>query len=121
MNQILWFEIFYKGLIGIALLTIPVAAARTVGLPRPNSGFWPRLVGTLSLALAFGVLVGTTFPDARGGLGPSSLIAINLVGVAGLVAPLVLGAGPATRRGRIFIILNAILLGILAFLEIAHV
>lgn len=121
MHQILWFEIFYKGLIGIALLTFPIAAARAVGLPRPNSGFWPRLVGTLALALAFGVLIGTTFPDARGALGPSSLIAINLTGVAGLVAPLVLGASATTRRGKAFIILNAIILGILAFLEIAHI
>lgn len=120
MQQILWFEVFLKAAAGLTLLLMPITAVRIVGMERPTSGFWPRVVGAIILGIALAVLISLMLPNARGGLGPAGLIPINLIGAAALIIPLVMGTAAPTKRGRGFLIVNALTLIALAFLEIAH-
>ena len=120
MQQLLWFEVILKAAAGGTLLLIPLTAIRIAGLQRPETGFWPRLLGAVVLGIAAAVFITLQYPDARGGLGPAGLIPINLAGAAAMLAPLVMGTAAPTRRGKAFIIVNAVALLNLAFLEIAH-
>ncbi|HEY8194318.1 MAG TPA: ABC transporter permease [Hyphomicrobium sp.] len=121
MQQILWAEIFLKAVAGAVLVIAPLTVISLVGLQRPETGFWPRLLGAVTLAVAAGIWVGLQFPSAQGPIGPAGLIPINLFAAAALIAPLVLGKAAPSRRGKLFIAATAVLLLALAFLEIAHV
>jgi hypothetical protein len=121
VQQILWFEVILKAAAGLTLVLIPLTAIRFTGMQRPETGFWPRLLGAVVLGIAAAVFITLHFPDARGGLGPAGLIPINLAGAAAMLAPLVMGTAAPTRRGKLFIIVNAVVLLALAFLEIAHI
>ncbi len=120
MQQLLWFEVALKAAAGLTLLLIPLTVIRLTGLQRPESGFWPRLAGGVTLGIAAAVYVTLQFPEARGGLGPAGLIPINLGAAAALIAPLIMGTAAPSRRGKLFILVNAVALLTLAFLEIAH-
>ncbi|NOT71592.1 MAG: ABC transporter permease [Hyphomicrobium sp.] len=121
MQQILWFELILKAAAGLTLFLIPLTSIKITGMQRPDTGFWPRLLGAVVLGIAAAVFVTLNFPDARGGLGPAGLIPINLAGAMAMIAPLIMGTAAPTRRGRLFILANAVVLLILAFLEIAHI
>jgi hypothetical protein len=121
VQQILWAEIFLKAFVGAALVIAPLTLLSFLGLYRPATGFWPRLVGALSLGLAAGIWLGQLFPDAKGALGPAGLIPINLFAAAALLASLVLGHAAPKRRGKMVVAAATILLFALALLEIAHV
>ncbi len=121
MQQILWLEVLLKAAAGLTLVLVPLTAIRITGMQKPESGFWPRLLGAVVLGIAAAVFVTLQFPDARGGLGPAGLIPINLAGAGAMLAPLILGTAAPTRRGRLFILVNAVVLLALAFLEIAHI
>lgn len=121
MQQILWLEVFLKGAAGLTLLLLPLTAIRIAGMHRPETGFWPRLVGGVVLGIAAAVYVTLQFPEARGGLGPAGLIPINLAAAAAMIAPLIMGTAAPSRRGKLFILVNALALLTLAFLEIAHI
>ncbi len=121
MLNLLWIEVIIKGAAGLTLVTMPLTAIRVVGMQRPETGFWPRLLGAVVLGIAVGVLITLQFPEAKGGIGPAGLIPINLAGASAMIAPLILGSAAPTRRGKAFILANAIVLLGLAFLEIAHI
>ena len=121
MQQILWFEVFLKAAAGLALIVLPVSAIRITGLHRPETGFWPRLLGAVVLGIAGGVFVTLQDPQANGGIGPAGLIPINLAGAGAMIAHLILGNAAPARRGRAFILVIALTLLALAFLEIAHI
>ncbi len=121
MQQILWFEVIIKAAAGLTLILVPLSAIRLVGMQRPETGFWPRLLGAVVLGLAAAVFITIAYPSARGGLGPAGLIPINLAGAGAMIGPLIMGMAAPTRRGRLFILANAIVLLALAFLEIAHI
>ena len=121
VQQILWAEIFLKTAAGALLVIAPLTAISLAGLQRPETGFWPRLLGAVTLAVATGIWVGLQFPSAHGPIGPAGLLPINLFAAAALIAPLILGTATPSRRGKLFIAASAVLLLALAFLEIAHV
>lgn len=121
MQQILWLEVFLKAAAGLTLLLVPLTSIRVAGMYRPENGFWPRLVGGVVLGIAAAVYISLQFPGARGGLGPAGLIPINLAAAAAMIAPLIMGTAAPSRRGKLFILVNAIVLLTLAFLEIAHI
>ncbi len=121
MQQILWFEIIFKGAIGATLLILPLTALSVAGLQRPETGFWPRLVGALLLGIAAGVFLTLRFPEANGGIGPAGLVAVNLSLAAGLLSPLVWGTAAPFRRGRFAVLVLGLASLALAFLEIAHI
>lgn len=121
MEQILWFEAIVKAAAGLVLVVLPLSALTLAGLERPSSGFWPRLAGGILIGLGAAVFISLHDPQARGGLGPAGLVAINLGTAATLAIPLIMGNAAPTRRGRLFILINLLLLLTLAFLEIAHI
>lgn len=121
MQQILWFEVVLKAVAGLTLLLIPLTAIRLTGMQRPETGFWPRLLGAVVLGIAAAVFITLQYPSARGGLGPAGLIPINLAGAAAMIAPLIMGYAAPSRRGKLFVVVNAVTLLTLAFMEIAHI
>jgi hypothetical protein len=120
VQQILWAEIAIKAALGAVFLLVPLLALKLAGIQKPDTGLWPRLTGSLLLAIAASVWIGLEYPDARGSIGPAGLVAINLISGAVLLAALVMGAAAPTRRGKIVVVLGAVALLILGFLEIAH-
>jgi hypothetical protein len=121
VQQILWAEIFLKAAVGMALMIAPLTLIAVVGIAKPEAGFWPRLLGGVSLGIATGVWIGLAFPQAHGAIGPAGLIPINLFAASALLGPLILNRAAPTRRGKLFLAACAVLLLALAFLEIAHV
>jgi hypothetical protein len=121
VQQILWAEIAIKAATGVVLLLTPLIALALAGVQKPDTGFWPRLVGALVLAIAASVWIGLEYPQARGSIGPAALVTINLISGTVLLAALVMGVAASTRRGKIIVAAGAAVLLVLDFLEIAHV
>ena len=117
MQQLLWLETLLKLVPGVLLALAPLTTLRIIGLPRPDTGFWPRLCGALLVGMAGALFLEGT---SRGhGLGLAGAIVINLCGASVLAALLVLDAGPPSRRGRIVVWLIVCLLVTLSVFEIA--
>ena len=101
MEHLIWFEVAFKGVLGLALILIPYTTLGLLGLHRDAQRFWPRLACFMLAGIALGTLATLLFPQARGGIGPAGLIAINLALAAGLLTPLVGGtAAPYRQIGR---------------------
>jgi hypothetical protein len=120
VQQILWAEVTIKAVVGIVLLIAPLVALTLVGIQKPDAGFWPRVTGALTLAIAASIWIGLKFPNARGSIGPAALVVINLISAATLLTASVMGAAAPTRRGKIIVAVGAVVLLLFGFLEIAH-
>ncbi len=117
-HQLLWLEVVLKLSAGVVLLVAPAATAAVLGLPRPGSGFWPRLLGAVLVGLAAAsALYGFLLPGR--GLSLAGSLAVNLASAALLFATLMLGP-PPSRRGRAVLWLLTGLLLLLSLFEIAH-
>jgi hypothetical protein len=117
VQQLLWLETLLKLVPGVLLTLAPLTALRVLGLPRPDTGFWPRLCGALLLGISGALFLEGT---SRGhGLDLAGVIVINLCGAAVLATLLILEAGPASRRGRATVWLIVCLLVIASVVEIA--
>ncbi len=117
MQQLLWLETLLKLAPGVVLLLFPLTTLRVLGLPRPDTGFWPRLCGALLVGMAGALFLEGT---ARGhGIGMAGIIMVNLTGAATLAALLVLDAGPASGRGKLAVWLIVCALILLSVTEIA--
>ncbi len=121
MEQLIWFEVAFKGAAGLALIVLPNTTLRILGLHRDAQRFWPRIAGCVLAGIALGVLATLLTPQARGGIGPAGLIAVNLSLAAGLLSPLVWGTAAPFRRGRFAVLVLGLASLALAFLEIAHI
>ena len=89
MLQLLWIETLLKLVFGLVLATVPLTAARLFGLSRPDSGFWPRLLGGVLIGLAAATFLEGWVKNAHG-LGLGGCLVINLAAAAILFALLVL-------------------------------
>lgn len=121
MEQLIWFEVAFKGALGLVLAILPLTTLRVLGLHRDSQRFWPRLVGCLLAGIAMGTALTMLTPQARGGIGPAGLIPINLTLAAGLLSALVWGTSAPARRGRFAVLVLGLASLALAFLEIAHI
>ena len=102
------------------LLVIPLMTVRVMGLPAAATGFCPRLVGRLLLALGAAALATDQgWMKAGTGLGLGGFIVINLTLAFVLASLLVVGSQVPTRRGRVVLWLLAIVFATLGFTEIA--
>lgn len=119
MQQLLWIETLLKLSAGLPLALMPLSTIRLLGLPRPESGFWPRLCGALLIGIAGALLLEGRTPGSQG-LGLAGIVVINLCGASLLSALLVLEKGPAAARGRIIVWLVVIVLLTLSLFEIAN-
>ena len=103
----------------MVLLLIPLTVIRILGLPRSDSGFWPRLLGAVMIGLAGACALELRFPGTKG-LALGGAIVVNLTVSAALAVMLALGGGAPTARGRIALWLLVALLISLSLIEIAH-
>lgn len=117
MQQLLWVETLLKFFPGALLAIAPMSTLRVLGLPRPDSGFWPRVCGALLVGVAAALFLEGT--SAGHGLGLAGVVVINLVGAAMLSTMLVLDRGPASARGRTAVWLTVCVLVTLCVIEIA--
>lgn len=109
----------YAALVALLLL-VPLVAIRILGLPPATTGFWPRFVGGLLLAIGVAAIAtdqGWMKPGT--GLGIGGFVAINLMSAFVIASLLVTGNQVPSRRGRIALWLLAIALTALGFAEIA--
>lgn len=117
VQQLLWLETCLKIVPGLLLALVPLTCLRVFGLPRPDTGFWPRLCGALLVGIAGAVFLEGT---SRGhGLGLAGCIIINLCGATVLAALLVLDRGPTSTRGRVVVWVLVCALVTLSVVEIA--
>lgn len=119
MQQLLWIETLLKLSVGLPLALAPRPTLRLLGLPRAETGFWPRLLGALLIGLAGATFLEGSSPGSRG-LGLQGCVLINFSGVSMMTALLVQDAGPASARGRAMMWTLVILLILLCVLEIAN-
>jgi hypothetical protein len=119
VQQLLYIETILKLAGGLVLLLLPLTACSVFGLPKPQSGLWPRLLGSVLVGLAGATYIeGAT--QARG-LGMAGCVIINMVAVAVILTLLTLGAAGSSRRGRGILALLSLLLFFLSFLELGQI
>ncbi len=119
MQQLLYIETILKFSGGLVLLLLPLTACSVFGLPKPQSGLWPRLLGTVLIGIA-----GATYIEgATGthGLGMAGCLVINMVAVASILTLLTFGAAGKSRRARGILALLALALLLLSFLELGQI
>jgi hypothetical protein len=120
LQQLLWLEIILKGGTGLALLVMPKAVTRVLGLPPFGSPFWPRALGSVLLGAAIAILLGAWLARSNG-LGLAGAATINVAAAVLIISELTVGAPGLARRGRWFLwLLVAVLLGV-SLVEIAWI
>lgn len=88
--------------LGVLLLLLPLGIAGPLGVPRPESGFYPSILGGVLFGIGVALLL-----EARGlstglrGLGLAGAIAINLCGGGVLTLWLVCAPPPMPLRGHV--------------------
>lgn len=100
------------------LAVAPMSAIKLFGLPRTDTGFWPRLLGAVLIGLAAAMFLEARAGDSQG-LGLAGCVVVNLSGAAMMATLLVMDAGPPSVRGRGLLWLIVILLLVLSIIEIA--
>lgn len=119
VQQLLYIETVLKLSGGLVLVLLPLMACRVLGLPRPQSGLWPRLLGAVLIGLAGATyLEGST--ELRG-LGMAGCAIINLVSVIVILTLMALGGAGSTRRSKASMALLSFVLMLLGILEVAQV
>ena len=119
MQQLLWLEILLKLAAGTALMLLPLATIKVLGLAPSPTGFWPRVVGALLIGISAALFVEGAWEGSRG-LGLAGLIIINLLSAAVVALAALFGGGAPTRRGSFVLWVLVVLLFVLALFEIAH-
>ncbi|MEQ1695757.1 MAG: ABC transporter permease [Hyphomicrobiaceae bacterium] len=120
MIQLLWIELVAKLAVGLVLLVVPLTAIKVLGLPRPPTAFWPRLLGGVLVGLSAATFMDTTVRLGHG-LSLGGAFVINLALGLTLGTMLYLKQGPETRRGRAILWAVTAVLLVLALVEIAYI
>ncbi len=66
LEQLLFLELLLKLSGGLVLLLVPLAACRVLGLPRPDHGIWPRLLGVVLIGIGGSALHRGRFEERPG-------------------------------------------------------
>jgi hypothetical protein len=119
VQQLLWIETLLKLFAGLLLVLAPGGTLRVFGLPRTETGFWPRLLGAVLLGLAGATFLEGSAPGSHG-LGLAGCLIINASSVSVMATLLALDAGPQSARGRAAMWALVVLLTLLGILEIAN-
>lgn len=104
---------------GIVLLFLPLTACKVVGLPKPQSGLWPRLLGVVLIGIGGALYIEGAVPTSRG-LGLGGLLVLNLTSALGIFALLVLNGAGQVQRGKFILAVLAVLLILLSLIELAY-
>jgi hypothetical protein len=119
VQQLLTVEILLKFAAGLVLVLAPLSTIKLLGLPRAETGFWPRLLGALLIGLAGAIYVEGRAPGSQG-LGLAGCVIVNFSAVSMLGGMLALEAGPPSARGRAVVWALVVLLVSLSVLEIVN-
>lgn len=119
LEQVLWLELVLKLSAGLVLAILPRPAIYLAGMPAAASQQWPRLLGAVLIGIAAAIFITLKYPGSAA-IGAAGLSAINFAGGGMMLAHLIAGQAAATRRGRLFVLANALLLLAFAFVEIAY-
>ncbi len=120
MQSILLFDLLLKLSLGLVLIIAPILSCRILGLPTPNAGFWPRVLGAVLIGHAGGLFLEGAVPNVHG-LGLGGSLIVNLAMAAMIAAQIVLKAAGTTRRGHAFLWLLVATLIFISFAELAFV
>jgi hypothetical protein len=118
VQQLLFIETVLKLSGGLVLLLLPLTACGVFGLPKPQTGLWPRLLGAVLIGLA-----GATYVEGatgQHGLGMAGCCIINVVAALVILTLLALDAAGNTQRGKLILALLAVALLMLCVLELAQ-
>ena len=120
MQNILLIDLCLKLGGGLLLIVAPLSVCRVFGLPKPNTGFWPRILGAVLIGHAGGLFLEGIVPNVHGlGLGGSLIINLCTAGMIG--ALLILNAVGSTRRAKFFLWLLVFVLCAISLAELAFV
>jgi len=117
VQQLLWIETLLKLSAGLLLVLAPMSVIKLLGLPRTETGFWPRLLGSVLIGLAGALFVEGRAPGSQG-LGLTGCVIVNFSAVSMMVGLLALEAGLPSARGRAVVWALVVLLVCLSVLEI---
>ena len=108
--------------LGILLLWFPPWLVSALGVPAPDSDFYPNMLGAVLFGIGLALLVEWQRrpPSSTAGLGLTGAIAINLSGGTVLAAWLLFGDLGIPTRGVVFLWGLAVLLVGLSSLELYH-
>jgi hypothetical protein len=114
----LWSDAGLRLTLGALLVLAPRMTLSALGLPKAAETFWPRLLGTMLLALAAGAVVDVRWPG-KGGPSLGGLVAINVATSFALATGLVVGQLEIPKRGRLLMWLAVILSALLALTQLS--
>jgi hypothetical protein len=119
VQQLLWIETLLKLAAGLVLVVAPLGTIKLLGLPRTETGFWPRVLGAVLIGLAGALYVEGRTPGSQG-LGLTGCVIVNFSALSMLGGLLALEAGPPSARGRAVVWMVVVLLVLLSVLEIIN-
>lgn len=120
MEQLLFLELLLKLAGGLVLLLVPLSACRVLGLPRPEHGIWPRLLGVVLVGMAGALYIEGAIKNGQG-LGLAGLVVINLSAALALFAIIALNGAGQSQRGPFALAVTSFLLILLSLIEIAYI
>ena len=106
-------------LLGILLLLFPFGIAQLLGVPQPNSNFYPTILGAVIFGIGIALLL-EAYGEPRGihGLGLHGAIAINFCGAGVLTLWLISAPLNLPLRGYVILWTCAIVVLVLGFIEL---
>ena len=107
--------------LGVLLLLFPLGIAGPLGVPRPESGFYPSILGGVLFGIGVALLLEASgLSTGLRGLGLAGAIAINLCGGGVLALWLVCAPPPMPLRGHLTLWAIAVAVLGVGAAEIAH-
>jgi hypothetical protein len=105
--------------VGAVLLIFPSGLVEALGIPEPDSRFYPALLGAILLGIGIALLIEVFAAKERTwGLGLDGAIAINLIGGFVLAILLLAEEPPLPLRGRLVLWVAVAVLVVLSLLEL---
>jgi len=106
-------------LLGMLLLLFPFGIAQLLGVPQPNSNFYPTILGAVIFGIGIALLLESYGkPHGIHGLGIAGAIAINFCGAGVLTLWLISDPFNLPLRGYIILWAIAIVVLVLGFIEL---
>ena len=118
-NRLLVFDGIVNLIIGILLLLFPFGIAPVLGLPIPNTYFYPTILGAVLFGIGIALLM-DSYTDRLGirGLGIAGAIVINFCGAIILILWLIFASLYLPLRGYIILWIIAVLVLAIGFIEL---
>jgi hypothetical protein len=118
-NRLLVFDGIVNLILGILLLLFPFGIAPVLGLPIPNTYFYPTILGAVLFGIGIALLM-DSYTDRLGirGLGIAGAIVINFCGAIILILWLIFASLDLPLRGYIILWIIAVLVLAIGFIEL---